>query len=202
MREFKQIETGADVAEAVREAFTGNKDAQAGQTRFFRDAVKTKKAKALLCEGLRLLAETPEQRMAKNVEAGPFYMARTILGNQKRMTDPKTGKYAGHFKIDTRKCEKDGDKRLVTAPTLEPKAVQDEAAEPAELTAKDARDQLTKWAKGRGLALMGALLENDAAVLYAAIGDAYEATAEKQRKDEAAAQADAKNEEGAQRKAA
>ena len=199
---FKQIENGQGVAQAVREAFEGNKANAEGQTQFFRDAVKTKKGKDILCEGLRLLAETPECRVSKNAAAGPFYMARTILGSETRMTDPKTGKYYGHFKVDTRACDRDAEKRLITAPVLEPKVAKDAGADKPELTAKDARDQLVKWAKSRGLELMGALLENDAAVLFAAIGDAYEETAKKVREAEAKAQADNANEVKAAKKAA
>ena len=197
MLQFKQIESGAQVAQAVVEAFENGNAERGSQTAFFRDAMKSKKTTAYLCEGLRLLAETPEKRQAKNVEAGPFYMARTILGSESRMTDPKTGKYWGHFTIDTKSCEKK-DKLLVTAPKLVAKVqAADKEADP-EPTALDAKKALVKWAKGKGIPYLSALLDNDPADIHTALSDTLEEMATADRK----ATADKANEGEAVKRAA
>lgn len=198
---FTQDLNGIAIAKAIAAAHAGVAEEQGSQTSFFRAAVKNKTSRAHLCEGLRILAERPEQRQSKNAEAGPFYMARTILGSVKRMTDPKSGKCAGAFKIDTRKCEKDADKRLLTAPVLVAKDAKPEG-EDAEVTAKDARDSLLKWAKSKGIAFVGALAENDAIVLQTSISDLHAEMAKAILDAEAKAQVGEANEGEAVKKAA
>ncbi|MHA2085926.1 MAG: hypothetical protein ACXAB9_10460 [Candidatus Thorarchaeota archaeon] len=184
MKSFEQCKTGAAVAKAIRSAHALDGKAQEGKTAFFRDSVKTPESTEILREALRLLALEPEMRQSKYPEAGPFYMARTILASEKRMTAPD-GEYHGHFKVTTKNCQKDGNKRLVTAPELEEKVRDADKPEPEAPAAGDALLALVKWAKGKDIQFLGALVENGPDAIYVAIGDAYESKAKALRQAEA-----------------
>lgn len=201
MKAFAQCKTSVAVAAAITTAHKAGEKEQGSRTDFFRDSVKSERSTAIMREALRILAEKPEQRQSKYPEAGPFYMARTILGDEKRMTAPD-GTYNGHFKVSTAKCEKDDNKRLTSAPELIAKTRKVDAPEPEELTELAAKTALLKWAKGKGIAMVGALAEIDSVVLTTALSDLHASMAAESIKAEAKATADKANQGEAEKKAA
>lgn len=207
MKAFAQCKTSVAVAAAITTAHKAGEKEQGSRTDFFRDSVKDERSTGIMREALRILAERPEQRQSKYPEAGPFYMARTILGDEKRMTAPPTkahpeGEYNGHFKVSTAKCEKDDNKRLTSAPELIAKTRKVDAPEPEELTELAAKTALLKWAKGKGIAMVGALAEIDSVVLTTALSDLHASMAAESIKAEAKATADKANQGEAEKKAA
>ncbi len=185
VKEFDTTASAKSVAATMTRNAKSEKAAPESTASFLRDAVKTPAGIKLLAAAFQILARTSQNRDTKHPEQSmPFYCNRTALGNQGRMTDSDGG-YHGHFKVNTRKAEKDADGNLTGPPALEKKDAKDASAPAKDVTADDALAALLRWANGRTMPLLGALLENDSVQIHASLSEAYETRAATIRKKEA-----------------
>lgn len=189
MIDVTKIQTAKQAASKIAQAVNSEVKASASASAFFRAMVSTDETRELLAQGMQAHCRTKDQRNSKCPESATFYKARTILGNKKRMTDPETGEYAGHFSVKTdakNGVTRDADGNLTSAPVLIPKTDGPVAPKSREVADADALASFLKWFEGRSITFKSALLNTDAQALRVAMNEAYEAHAARDIAKEAA----------------